>query len=219
MVLAGLFCFHQPANASISFILTAGELRTAGGSSLLPTDALVLLVASTQGVSLNPADSPLKPGAINPGDVIGASGNRVVWRGNLAFEPGVLFNSTGALDLGDFPGWTQGDALALYWFPALTTTDTQISLGDSYGVFWGQGVTSDGGGEPWVTPLDGTSGYEMNFWTLSFPYGSGSNPNPLGFASLVVIPEPRIGELLAVGFALFGLRRLLFASPQTPFKW
>lgn len=195
-----------PASAAISFLFTAGNLRDSDGSSLLPEGTLGLLVASTTGQPLDPALNPLLPGSINTGDTLGNPGNIIIWRGEINAGDGVLFDGSGNLNFGDFSGWGEGDALALYWFEPLTLAATAIQAGDSYGVYWGQGDNSGfGAGQDWQTPADSTLNYELEFVTDDF--GPTTNPAALGFASYSVIPEPGTAVLVGMGLLLATMRR------------
>lgn len=70
-----------------------------------------------------------------------------------------------------------GDQFAVYWFPSLSTSDTEFSAGDTYGI----AREAD-----WILPADGTS-----------------TPTPTtatgGLANLEVIPEPASTALLGIG--------------------
>ena len=200
IVLLALSCVC--ARATVSFNISATELRTADGASLMSLSGLVLLVADTSndGFSGLTAGAPLTVNSFLSGDDL------ILFRGDLFVEsvPG-LFTGTVNFPLGGHNLGT-GDAVKLYWFPTLTLSSTTAAEGTTYGSY--RSATGLDGSAPWVVPNDGSSAVELKFFTTGNnqgePFGGGpaSNDPVLGWASQTVAPVPEASNLITAALAL-----------------
>lgn len=170
------FCFFAlillllAANAfsTVTLITEGAYLKDLSGA-LMATNALVLLVASTEDTTFSvPA-----PNAFVTGDDI------IVGRWDLSGtgEPGILLDFTNTALSGN---WNEGDPLQLYWFPTLTVATVSPGAGTPYGQYRTDSMID--GGDPWTTPADGAT-ISLKFLTSN---AGGSNPEVAGNASLVV---------------------------------
>lgn len=197
------------ARATVTFNIYATELRTAGGTSLMAQDRLVLLVADTgnNGFGSLIDGAPLTVNSFLSGDDL------ILFRGDLSggdlgYLIGVANFPLGGNNLG------AGDAVRLYWFPTLTLSSTTAGEGNPYGSYrHGTGVD---GSAPWVVPNDGAN-LDLKFFTTGNnqgePFGGGpaSNDPTLGWASQTVAPIPEasnvITAVLALGLCAFRVTR------------
>ena len=86
-------------------------------------------------------------------------------------------------------GVDAGDAFAVYWFPALSLSDTSAGLGDSYGVTFDSST--------WILPATGITNTN-----------SVTNPGAALFEVIEAVPEPSSTALLGLGgLALLARRR------------
>lgn len=161
---------------SVTFNMQAATLRTAAGQPM-PVTGLVVLVANTNGSQFgNPTASTF---------VSGDNIELARWDLSAFGTEGILFDA--ANNLGLFGGWNSGDALAIYWYPTLTTSATSPGTGTSYGFY--RDASGLDGGAAWVTPSSGT--VTLKFLTQSV---GGSNPDSAGLASLVVGNHPPVAN-------------------------
>jgi len=198
IVLLALSCVC--ARATVSFEISATELRTAGGASLMSLNGLVLLVADTS----NDGFSGLTAGAPLTVNSFLSSDDLILFRGDLS--AGGLGYFVGAASPGLGGNLGTGDAVKLYWFPTLTLSSTTAAEGTTYGSY--RSATGLDGSAPWVVPNDGSSAVELKFFTTGNnqgePFGGGpaSNDPVLGWASQTVAPVPEASNLITAALAL-----------------
>jgi hypothetical protein len=147
--LATLLClalFCSCAQATVTFNIDTGDLRTANGAELMSTNGLVLLVASTS--TNNLAFGEPTATSFATGDDV------VLFRGDLSGsgQPG-FFQAAVNLSLSSFPGLKPGDPVQLYWFPTLTVSSDSPGEGATYGFY--RHDTGLDGSAAWVVPDDG----------------------------------------------------------------
>lgn len=154
------FCaMLMPAlTASVTIALSAGSLKDAAGQPI-PQNALVLLVASADGNFPGPQ-----------GDSFNGSGERIVFRTDGASlgafgGQGNIDTFMANLSLGE--GWATGQRLALYWYPELTLEAGAPPPGTPYGRFAPPPESTPFGGQPWVTPADGST-ISLFFFTADY---------------------------------------------------
>ena len=159
---------------AVTVNLTALYLRTANGD-LMPTNGLVVLVASTNDSSFS---GPTPTSFVSDDDIVIASWDL----SNTPIGDGVLQDEISNVTFADRPGWASGDSLAMYWFPTLTLTNSEPGNNTPYG-FYTDPVGLDNSA-PWITPSESST---LNLWfqTSDSPLG-GSNPASAGIASLTV---------------------------------
>ena len=186
-------------------ILLAAELYEADGTTLAPYTSLILLVADTTGngfANLQPgADVSLGTLQTNnmgvPSIFVDGSDDLIVGRWQLGAnlgDNGYFAGVSGPIGLSG--NWNAGDALAVLWFPTLTTSSTTAPASTTYGKFLGVPVLD--GSDPWITPSDGGT-INLIFQTTA---AGGSQSNSLGTASYTIgapIPEPSRLVLLGLG--------------------
>jgi PEP-CTERM motif len=210
LAVAFALAFTAKSLATISVILQADRLEDHLGNPM-PATGLVLLVVSTTNATFE-ALAPNSNTAV--GQPLTAGGDDyVVYRGNLtSYGPGVLdasLSGGSALNLASVAGWNPGDALALMWFPSLNTASAQIPNGTRYN-YYSNPLAADGS-QPWVTPNDPTSNYNLLFYTKSSSGGdlgpgpTASNDATVGRSTQTVVPEPTTIGLAGLG--LLGRRR------------
>lgn len=212
IIALALLATATTSNATVTLGIQADELRDAAGNPLGAT-GLFLLVSSTSDAAFGTlaADSSTAIGSL-----IAGTDDRVVFRGNLQSSfanygaNGVLDVSATGLDLSSATGWSQGDPLALLWFPTLTVGSATIPSGTPYG-FYTDAVGIDGSAA-WTTPADAGS-VNLAFYTAGGAnLSTGSNPAAAGNASFTVggggvVPEPSRTMLGLFGFLGLALRR------------
>ncbi|MGZ5567521.1 MAG: hypothetical protein ACXWKG_10935 [Limisphaerales bacterium] len=193
---------------ALTIQVDADLLKDSSGNAM-PTNGLVILVASTTDTNFNGPTA----GAFTTGDDI------VVAKFNLASSgaPGVLIDVAASLS---FSGnWNPGDPLAIYWFPTLTTNSTAPTAGIPYGMY----TTTNrlDGSDYWLTPQS-SANIDLRFITTDSDsvngHLTGSNPASAGLASFVVggsAPAPSLGiQLLSastVGIHLTGAANANYA--------
>ena len=181
VVLALAAMLRSQASATITINLAADTLKTAGGSPM-PVTGLVILVASTNGVQFG---GPTSAAFVSGGNVeVGR------WNLSATATPGQLNVVLGPIAIP--AGLSAGNALAMYWFPTLTTNATTPGAGVTYGYYRdpvANGVFASGvdGSDPWYLPADGTSQTAMYFVTTD---AGGSVPATNGLASFTINTPP-----------------------------
>jgi hypothetical protein len=201
LVVASLLGSLSSLNAGVSFLVDGEVLSDANGAPI-GQNSLVVLLAST-------TNSTFEPLAFGESLAVGSlwGDDMVLWKGDISSfgVDGVLNAATGNLN---FTGnWGQNDAISLLWFPTLTTSNDALVGGASYGLYTNSSAI-DGSGA-WITPADGSSNYNLLFYTTNGEQlAAGSNSPSSGRATLTVtgaaIPEPSSFAALA-GFAVLGL--------------
>ncbi|MBD5778705.1 fibronectin type III domain-containing protein [Pelagicoccus sp. NFK12] len=177
--------------SSISFNIAAGTLRDSSGVAI--NNGLVILAADTDddGFAL-PNATDFLPGA---GDV-------EVARWNFSEGGGLDGEFLASKVIADYDagGWSEGDALALFWYPTLDKTASEPGAGVKFGVF--ADPTNESTGDPWVMPADDEHLYSLQF------FADGSVLSTSTFASEYVA-----GASLEEGVALADLTDVM-ASPS-----
>jgi hypothetical protein len=176
---------------ALTIEVDADLLKNSDGSSM-PTNGLVLLVASTTDSTFNAPTS----GAFVSGDDI------VLAKFDLSSSgsPGVLIDVAKSLTLTG--NWTVGDPLAIYWFPTLTTNSSAPTAGIPYGMYTTASPLD--GSDPWVTPQN-SANIDLRFITTDADpnnHLAGSNQASTGLASLTVgasLTPPNLGIQLLGG--------------------
>jgi hypothetical protein len=216
-VLIALACFFAAcvsARASITFEFDGDLVATTANDTIGVPDGMAVFVVAL--LSGNTFATPT-PGTFSVGSDWGGSDNDVViWsfstNGNSNFGTNGVLQETTTVSLASFPGWAEGDPLAVYWLPAVSYgngggNSTILNAGNSYGTF---GYTSSGSdASSWTTPADPTSFYTLAYATPNaqiFPTGDDVGT----FGTVTSVPEPAVAGLaagvLALGVGL-GVRR------------
>ncbi len=170
------------ARATITLNTDAGDLRTFGGSALMPSSGQIFLVASTTDGLFG---GPTAASFVSGDDVI-------LFRGDCGdvgyFQAAILFSLSGALDA--------GDPLQLYWFPTLTSSSLSPGEGTTYGSY--RDAVGIDGSIPWAVPSDGATS-NLKFLTIG---EGGTNPEAAGWANQTVAPVPEASNLITAGLTL-----------------
>jgi len=190
-ILLGLIWLLQlAARASITIQLGADTLKDVAGNPM-PTSGLVVLVASTLDSQFG---SPTATSFVSGDDI-------EVARFDLSSTeiPGLVEDLAILTLSGD---WGAGDPLAIFWYPTLTIDAVSPGAGTPYGFYRdptpsGEQGTGLDGSDPWFTPADGATLWNLLF--LTSDAGGASTPPGAGNASFV-IPSgekiiPQIGWL------------------------
>jgi len=176
--------------ASVSITFNTDSLRTSAGA-FTPTGGLALLIADADGLGFG----DIAPGGIAQYDSVG-SGDVVVARYTFAADGIINGNASGV----DLTGFDAGDQLAIYWFPTLTSGDSSVTAGTSYGRL------TDA---TWVTPSDGgdVGPYQVISFTNQGVFSSNATTlnvtDAQSQADLNVVPEPGTYAAMA-GLAVLG---------------
>jgi len=190
-ILLGLIWLLQlAARASITIQLGADTLKDVAGNPM-PTSGLVVLVASTLDSQFG---SPTATSFVSGDDI-------EVARFDLSSTeiPGLVEDLAILTLSGD---WGAGDPLAIFWYPTLTIDAVSPGASTPYGFYRdptpsGEQGTGLDGSDPWFTPADGATLWNLLF--LTSDAGGASTPPGAGNASFV-IPSgekiiPQIGWL------------------------
>ena len=162
---------------AVTITLDAEVLKNADGSAM-PTSGLVILVASTNGVTFGgPTTNSL---------ISGADLELFRWDLSAFASNGVLSGITTDLPLTGT--WQSGDPLQLYWFPTLTISSTNHGGLTPYGQYRSAGGSD--GSDPWVTPALNSATISLKFFTADavFLNAGGANPAAAGNANLKTPP-------------------------------
>lgn len=162
--------FATKAFPTVTLNMSVAYINDASGAPM-PTNGLVLLVASTNDTTIG---TPSSVSFVSGDDTLIAKWDLSTWS-----TPGFLLDSTGPVTLAG--GWNAGDPLQLFWFPTLTITSDKPGAGIPYGQYRTD-ATIDGG-DPWITPGDGAT---ITLKFLTQDAGGLVNPPAAGNASLVV---------------------------------
>jgi hypothetical protein len=199
------------ANATVTINVTAGDLHTSGGSSIIPAGALAILVADTSGLGLAGGVNNLAAGSslTNGGDLTiqgGGTGDQIIMEWNSSASSataGLLADSITGLTI--TAPLATGQNVYVMWFPTLTLASTTIGAGVSYGGYGGTAATliADAGSDPWTLPSNGAS---VNINALT-PSEGGLTPVAALSANFATVPEPSSIALVVIG--LFGAVGLL----------
>jgi len=162
---------------AVTITLDAEVLKNADGSAM-PTSGLVILVASTNGVTFGgPTTNSL---------ISGADLELFRWDLSAFASNGVLSGITADLPLTGT--WQSGDPLQLYWFPTLTISSTNHGGLTPYGQY--RSAVGSDGSDPWVTPALNSATISLKFYSADavFLNAGGSNPADAGRANLKTPP-------------------------------
>jgi hypothetical protein len=200
------------AHATVSFDIQADLLQTLNAGEGMPTSGVVMLLADTQSNGFGPVEafsftSDLSSGITADGS---AGDDLVLWYSDLSSSGmnGVLAGWAAGIQIGDYGSHTlsEGDALALVWFPDVSLVDGLVGVGESYGIF---DETTGSLGSQWTTPANGSSAYGLYAFSENsalLPYGenTGDLDSGLLVADLSTVPEPAAASAL-LGIATLGL--------------
>jgi hypothetical protein len=200
------------AHATVSFDIQADLLQTLNAGEGMPTSGVVMLLADTQSNGFGPVEafsftSDLSSGITADGS---AGDDLVLWYSDLSSSGmnGVLAGWAAGIQIGDYGSHTlsEGDALALVWFPDVSLVDGLVGVGESYGIF---DETTGSLGSQWTTPANGSSAYGLYAFSENsalLPYGENTGDLDSGIlvADLSTVPEPAAASAL-LGIATLGL--------------
>jgi hypothetical protein len=189
--------------------LDAGKLRLNAATAMSTGSLLIMVAAGGDGTFSN---------SLAPGQYV--SGNDVLLSA-IAF-PGSAggFNNAGGTDetnntLSDLPVTSQGDLIALRWFPQITYAQWQAgatpTAGQNYGTYnplaAGNATNNPDGGNVWAEPAGGAN-INLNFFTTDT--GAGTQAPAEGYANFTVtaVPEPSTFALAVLGSSTIGLAML-----------
>ncbi|MDQ8194399.1 hypothetical protein QEH59_08175 [Coraliomargarita sp. SDUM461004] len=205
--------------ATVSFDIQADQLQTAILGEAMASSGVVMLLADTQDNGFGSVEPFSFGGDLSSGLTSnGAAGDDVVlWVSDLTNNSidGLLIGAATGITLGSYGSHTlsEGDALALVWFPDVSMIDGMVNFGAAYGLF--DEVTGSLGSQ-WTMPADGTSGHGLYAFTensILLPSGaeSGTLSSSLLLADQIAVPEPAAAAALlgcvTLGCAL-GRRRV-----------
>ncbi|MGZ0656646.1 hypothetical protein ACWPKO_06635 [Coraliomargarita sp. W4R53] len=206
------------AYATISFDLQVDQLQALTGQAM-PSSGVVMLLADTQSNGFGAVEAFSFTGDLSTGFTSnGSSGDDLVlWVSDLTNNnvDGVMSAWASGVALGSYGSNTlsEGDALALVWFPDVSVADGLVEIGVSYGLF---AEATGSLGSEWVTPADGSSAHALYAFTensIMLPGGaaSGALDSSLLVADQITVPEPAAAAamlgLVTLGCAL-GRRRV-----------
>jgi MYXO-CTERM domain-containing protein len=210
-----LFCastLMPAAYGTVSFDIEADLLQTALLGEAMPSSGTVMLLADTMGDGFGAVEAFSFTGELSSGLTTNGSGgdDLVLWVSDLTNNniDGMLFGWASNITLGSYGDNTlsEGDALALVWFPEVSLGDGLVNVGASYGVF----AQVTGSLESvWSMPADGSSAHGLYIFTENsavLPYGEGSGllDSSLLQADQIAVPEPATATAL-LGLAALGL--------------
>jgi hypothetical protein len=201
---------YQAANAAVVINVTAGDLTSTAGSpgTLIPDDALAILVADTTGTASPTNLDPSSSLAVGSNLTLTGGGDTyqilAVWNSGLGSgQQGLLSDTTG-----NIAGTTAGNELYLLWFPTLTLATTTAGSGTHYGEYGGTtesaGEIVGNGSAAWVMPSPGANVSLV----ATTPSEGGVSPYSELQATLTTVPEPSSIALVLIGlFGAVGLVR------------
>lgn len=199
------------AYGSVSFDIQADQLQTLNQGEAMPATGVAMLLADTQSNGFGAVQAFSFTGDLSAG--ITSNGNSgddlVLWYSDLSASgmDGLLAGWAASVTLGSYGSNTlsEGDALALVWFPSVSLTDGSVGVGTSYGLF---DEETGSLGSQWTMPADGSSSYGLYAFTdnsILLPGGAGSGTLDSGLlvANLITVPEPAAAAAL-VGLVTLG---------------
>lgn len=204
--------------ASISLNISSGFLYGSGGITVadrLPVSTLCVLVADMDGNGFD----PVPEGAwVGGGDMLvtvtdlehdaSAGGTKAFDLTAGTGTPG-FFSRTLNVDLGQFGGRVEPVAVALRWFPTiLAGVDLSVvtpAQGVAYGEF-SRAVPVYSGTNEWLVPMTGGAIFDLD--PLATSGFGGVDGDAEAMATLVVIPEPGVASLAAMGVMVVLRRRV-----------
>jgi hypothetical protein len=200
------------AHATVSFDIQADLLQTLNPGEAMSTSGVVMLLADTQSDGFGTVEAFSFSGDLSSGITAdGSAGDDLVlWYGDLSASgmDGVLAGWAASIQIGDYGSNTlsEGDALALVWFPDVSLIDGVVGIGESYGIF---DETTGSLGSQWTTPANGSSAYGLYAFSENsalLPYGeaTGDLSSSSLVADQITVPEPAAASAL-LGLATLGL--------------
>jgi len=210
LILAALGFITWTCHAATITIQVDADLLKDSSGNAMPTNGLVVLVASTTDSTFNP---PTAGSFVSGDDIVLAKFDLRSSGAN-----GVLIDVASSLTLTG--NWTPGDPLAIYWFPTLTTNSTAPTAGIAYGFY--TTTTPLDGSDAWTTPT-APANIDLRFITTDSDtvngHLAGLNPPSAGLASNVVgsgnLTAPTLGVSLlgggSVGIQLNGAANANYA--------
>jgi hypothetical protein len=204
------------ASASVSINLAAGYLRenasialpaTTNGTNNGGGSLLVLIAAGGNG-------GTTFTNQLSPGEYV-AGGDKIL--ANFGFNNyggssanGIGQTTTNSIEFTIPDGVSPGTPVELRWF-TLTLSQYNVvypAAGSIYGnynpiVYHPTGSSNPDGGNAWVVPADGSSAYQLNFFTTDNTQVTGSQAPAEGYASFTVAPEPAAYVWLGIGGVAF----------------
>lgn len=200
------------ASASVSIDLAAGYLRENASTALPATTngtnegggSLLLLIAAGGNGGTTFTNQ------LNPGEYV-AGGDKILAAFGFNDYGGTSANGTGQTTTDSFEftipgGVSPGTPVELRWF-TLTLSQYNVvypEAGSIYGnynpqVYNPAGSSNPDGGNAWVVPADGSSAYQLKFFTTDNTQATGTQGPGEGYASFTVAPEPAAYVWLAFG--------------------
>ena len=192
-----------PAIAKVSFSLDVEALSNAGGTALSTTGLLVLVVDTGGDGFAGPTAGNLASGndkVVQSWDLAEAGPGETAI--TLLTEGGVTWDAE----------WSEGDPLALYWFPNLSSSSMSPAADEAYGVFTDS--AGIGSGDDWQMPADGTFLHSLKLFTETATklVIAGDFPASWGTAAFAVMNPPgsAVAPTSVVGTA---------SGPKIDFSW
>jgi len=146
--------FATMASASVSMTIAAEKLKDSSGVDI-PVTGVVCLVVDANGDGFS---GPATDAFVQDDDVLVEKWT-IADANNTA---GALFVNATVSYTGDM---TEGDSVALMWFPSLTSASTEPGEAVAYGMYTATVGAELDNSNPWVLPADGTIGYNLYFLT------------------------------------------------------
>lgn len=200
LTLLAWVCISAYNAEAITVNLGLDEVQNSTGG-LVSTGTLALLVIDTDGNGFT------TPGAnasaalnsyIVPGD------DYISWVGDFSGGSTGVFYGALSFSIGSVDIPTNAN-FAIYWFPTLTTADTTIAGGTSYGYYTSSNATQFGSDSAWNTGASDSAILNINAFTVDNTGTLTTNPLVGGLpdtslkATLTTVPEPATWALLTAG--------------------
>ena len=199
------------AQATVQIDLQIGGIYQSDGTTKVPIGSIGVLVASTTDSSFlatNTATSSSLAGTtLSVGSFLGGSDDMIVKVLTAKAFTGTSDNGFSDVSTYTLTGnWNAGDALAIYWFPTITTAGSTVQNGTSFGFFTSSTFDSSvGGSSALVTPSDSSS-VNMYYFTQSVT----GQPSTVSASQLsatqtvTAVPEPSTFALVGLGMGFAG---------------